>query len=199
MSVRRPVVLAAAAIAALFVGAVILVDRLFAEPEGPRPQARPAAEALRRDTESRVAPPPAPLAPPPGPATAAAPAPEVPATGQPRSPGGRDLLSSLELARVRILECGGVTAEESEAGPRARRAQARKQAGQARTVLSLELESLEGQMAVRGVEVVSQGGADGEDLVRCARQELAGRALEASNAHPGRRMKMEFVVDRAVR
>lgn len=195
MSVRRPVVLAAAAIAALFVGAVILVDRLFAEPEGPRPQARPA-EALQRDTASKVAPPPAPLAPPPAAAPGPAATPPVPATGQPRSPGGRDLLTSLELARVRILECGGVTVEESEAGPRARRALARKQAGQARTVLQLDLESLEGQMAVRGLEVVSQGGPDGEDLVRCARQELLGRALEASNAHPGRRMKMEFVVDR---
>lgn len=190
---RRLALVAAAAIAALFGAALLAVDRLFTEPADPRPPA-PARPA---PPEARPAPPAEPPPPPdPAPQEAAA-APPAPAPGAPAPApaGGRDLLSSLAAARSRILECGGVAVEESELGARARRAAARREAGKPRTVLLLDLEPLEGQVVVRGIEVVSQGGPDGEDLVRCAREVLQGQTLEASSSHPGRRLRMQYVVD----
>ncbi len=201
MSAPRLALLAAAAIAALFGAALLAVDRLFAEPADPRapPPAQATPTEARPTTPPAEPPPPPPLPPPPGPApleaAAAAPAPEAIADPAAAPAGRRDLLSSLAAARSRILECGGVTVEESELGARARRAAARREAGRPRTVLRLDLEPLEGQVVVRGIEVVSQGGPDGEDLVRCAREVLEGQTLEASSAHPGQRLWMRYVVD----
>lgn len=199
MSARKLALAAAVAIAALFGAALFAVDRLFAEPADAEPRAAARTSAAAPPPTAEPAPPPAEvLAPPEPPAQAAAPAPSAappppPAAQAPAT--GRDLLSTLAAARGRILECGGVAAEPSELGARARRAAARRESGKPRTVLLLDLEPLEGQMVVRGIEVVSQGGPDGEDLVRCAREALEGQTLEASASHPGRRMKMQFVVD----
>lgn len=199
MSARTPVLLGVGVIAVLFGGAVLVVDRLFSEADAPRParasSPAPPGAAAPVEPDLRL-PPQAPLAPPPAPAPgAAAPPPVAPGPPAP-APAGRDLLTSLDAARARILECGGVDLGEPEQGGRAQRAALRQEAARPRTVLLLDLEPQEGQMAVRALEVVSQGGHDGEDLVRCARQELEGRLLEAANAHPGRRLKMQFVVDR---
>jgi hypothetical protein len=198
MAPSKTTIAAAGGILVLFAGSALLLDRLFSEPAEPRPGRQALAEANAPSAPPQPdlrLPPPAPLAPDPVPpaapgAPAAASAPPAPA------PTGRDLLASLEAARARILECGGVDLGELEVSGRARRLAAGQDAARPKTVLLLDLEPLEGQMAVRGLEVVSQGGHDGEDLVRCARQELEGRLLEASNAHPGRRLKMQFVVDR---
>lgn len=195
MSVGKRAAIGAAVIVVLFGAAIAVVDRLLAEPTGAPP---PRQEPLQ--LEAPAQPPLEPLPPPP----AAAPLPEAPPPAGPRPaapapaplqvPQGKDLLTTLDAARARILECGGVDPELARPGGAARRAGL--DPNQPRTVLLLDLEPLQGELAVRDIEVVSVGGHDGEDLIRCARQELSGRVFEATAARPGQHMKMQFVVDR---
>jgi hypothetical protein len=194
----RSIVIGLAAIAALFLGAVLLLERLSAEPAttAARPpriaeQAPPSPEAPPH--EPGLAPPsaglPAPQAAPPP--AAVAPAPRPP----PAANHAVDLLTSLNYVRGRILECAGVTPPEaSEQGRRAGMAGQRRLPPRGKAVLALDLEPQDGQMLVREARLVSRDGPN-EDLGRCAVEQLQGQVLEATRTVPGASVKMQFVVE----
>lgn len=195
---KKPAVIALVAIGALFVGALVLLDRLADEPAAavavrpPAPQPPPAQPPP---------PPPEPPAPPePQPTALVAPRPAPPPSrpGPPQPPGpgraGVDLLTSLAAARADVLDCAGVTVEDPELSRRAAQAARRGAAPRARATLLLELEPGEGQMLVREARLVATEGAN-EDLGRCAVEVLSGRLLPASTARPGALVRMQVVVE----
>jgi hypothetical protein len=194
MSLGKKAAVGAVAIAVVFGLALLLLDRLTADPGGPR-----ATTAGAPFKPPPLEPPLAPLAPPPTaqPAQPLQPLdPAAPAAPAPARVGGRELLSSIAEARTRVLDCAGLTEDPSEQSPRARQAAARVNAGKPRTVLLLELERLDGLVRVRSAQVQSRG-AGAEDLIRCAQQLVVGQLLEAASSRAGGDpLKMQFALDR---
>ena len=199
MSFRAHTLAGLLALALVFAGALLLLDRLSEDPAG-----SPALPEAAPQPSPEPSPPPAP---PHAEATPAAPldiafqAPVASApsqvAAQPRAPSGprkADLLTSLNRARLRVFECAGLPPPSPSARGRPGSNPASGKPG----LLLLDLEPLQGEVMVTAVTVQDRGDAT-EALLDCARGELEGRPLEAAASAPGKPMKMRFSLDPAGR
>ncbi|MBL0276941.1 MAG: hypothetical protein IPQ24_12780 [Anaeromyxobacter sp.] len=198
MSKRTTIVAGVVAIVVLFAGGLAFLDRVTSEPSasrqaGPAPRAEPEAPAPQAQPEPGLAPE-APLAA--APPAAGEPS-QPPAPTQPPPPRKVDLLTSLNLARTRILECAGALppVPDEEPGSNRAAAEARRKAPKLNTVLQLDLEMGDQVVRVAGAKVLARGVAT-DVILECAQLELHGQVLEASSARPGPNLKMRFALDR---
>lgn len=199
---RRLVFIGVLAIAALFAGSLVLLDRLSPD----QPPERVGTPATRNEASPRAAPEPAlpPVAPPPQPlaplpaevarqleSPPTEPAPvlppdPLPPSGAPPAPAYvRDVLP--ELQTMVTSRCGelvlrlGDQLRAEGAGP------------EGHAVLLLDVEPQEDQAKIWGSTLQSPGSTR-PALVACAQHALRGHRFEVSHLLPGQRVKVQVVV-----
>lgn len=194
---RRLVVPGLAAIALLFLGSLVLLDRL--DDAEPGPAGKPDPGPASAPAPDPAPPPTRPLEPRPVPEEVKAqlasppqdpmPVPAVgglPPSGAPPAPAyARELLPALE-ARV-VPRCGRVTVRLGDQ----LRAAHRDAGGHA--VLLLDVEPLQDQARIRGSTVQSYGSTR-QSLVSCAQLYLRGHVLPVSYLRPGEPVKVQVVL-----